>query len=210
MPTIKESIAFFISNNDRDKLKDYYEKLYESYIELNKQLTQLGLYIVLIVFGFYVILQSKTTSLKLDEFTIEDKGLILKIIPMVYSACLLRIVVLMTKRNRIVDAQELLFNHLFSNDTLAIAKREHQLIRELLHQQNFIATMFSIISEWRITFLNLLTGIIGIIILFILPILMEVIFLITMLRLTTFDWLTVLSLIFSICTSIISAFAFRN
>lgn len=105
----RKEILKFISENQNDKLLDYYDKCYEKLKDLNQQIDKLTLYLIIIVFLYFITSSTTISSLQIGPANITDISLLLKIIPVLFAFILLQIVLISSQKSELFTIVKMIF-----------------------------------------------------------------------------------------------------
>lgn len=105
----RKEILKFITENQNDKLLDYYDKCYEKLRDLNHQIDKLTLYLIIIVFLYFIASSTTISSLQIGPANITDISLLLKIIPVLFAFILLQIVVISSQKSELFTLVKMIF-----------------------------------------------------------------------------------------------------
>jgi len=105
----RKEILKFITENQNDKLLDYYDKCYEKLRDLNQQIDKLSLYLIIIVFLYFIASSTTISSLQIGPANISDISLLLKIIPVLFAFILLQIVVISSQKSELFTIVKMIF-----------------------------------------------------------------------------------------------------
>ena len=107
---------FINSNRDHEKLKDYYDKLYEKLKYINKRLDRLTLYLIISVFASFLVTSAKIQSLNVGPIQFSDISIIAKILPVLFSFLLLDLTLTSSHRIEVFNTVKHLFNVLYRQE----------------------------------------------------------------------------------------------
>jgi hypothetical protein len=105
----RQDILKFISENQNEKLLDYYDKCYDKLKDLNKQIDKLTLYLIIIVFLYFIASSTSISSLQLGPASISDISLLLKVIPVLFAFLLLQIVIISSQKAELFAVVKMIF-----------------------------------------------------------------------------------------------------
>lgn len=105
----RKEILKFITENQNERLLDYYDKCYEKLRDLNQQIDKLTLYLIIIVFLYFIASSTTISSLQIGPANISDISLLLKIIPVLFAFMLLQIVVISSQKAELFTIVKMIF-----------------------------------------------------------------------------------------------------
>lgn len=105
----RKEILKFITENQNDRLLDYYDKCYEKLRDLNRQIDKLTLYLIIVVFLYFIASNTTISSLQIGPANISDISLLLKIIPVLFAFILLQIVVISSQKAELFTIVKMIF-----------------------------------------------------------------------------------------------------
>jgi hypothetical protein len=105
----RKEILKFITENQNERLLDYYDKCYEKLRDLNRQIDKLTLYLIIIIFLYFIASSTTISSLQIGPANISDISLLLKIIPVIFAFILLQIVVISSQKAELFTIVKMIF-----------------------------------------------------------------------------------------------------
>ena len=105
----RKEILKFITENQNDKLLDYYNKCYEKFRDLNRQIDKMILYLIIVIFLYFIASNTTISSLQIGPANISDISLLLKIIPVLFAFILLQIVVISSQKAELFTIVKMIF-----------------------------------------------------------------------------------------------------
>ncbi len=187
----------FIEDNDKAMVQKYFEQSIQNVRDLNATISKMSLYICLTVIVAYLCIQAGATKINFGLFVIEDKRLLIKAIPVVFSFFMFRYTLLLDYRNKVYITLMNLFDYLFTKNPVNPAPSRHRYFKELLISIHLEVSFSNKLVQARPGSFWLFGIPLGIVIL-ILPVFIEAYFLYTMCKTYHFDWLSLVSLFFSV------------
>lgn len=105
----RNDVIKFISDNQNERLLDYYDKCYDKLKELNIKIDKTTLYIVIISFLYFIASGTTISSIEIGPATISDISILLKIIPVLFAFLLLQIIIISSQKAELFKIVKLIF-----------------------------------------------------------------------------------------------------
>ena len=105
----RNDVIKFISDNQNERLLDYYDKCYEKLKDLNIRIDKTSLYLIIITFLYFIASSTTISSIQLGPATISDISILLKIIPVLFAFLLLQIIVISSQKSELFKIVKLIF-----------------------------------------------------------------------------------------------------
>ncbi|MEB2781474.1 hypothetical protein U3A58_13820 [Algoriphagus sp. C2-6-M1] len=105
----RNDVIKFISDNQNERLLDYYDKCYDKLKDLNTRIDKTSLYIIIITFLYFIASGTTISSIQVGPATISDISILLKIIPVLFAFLLLQIIVISSQKAELFKIVKLIF-----------------------------------------------------------------------------------------------------
>ena len=105
----RNDVIKFITDNQNERLLDYYDKCYDKLKDLNNRIDKTSLYIIIITFLYFIASGTTISSIQVGPASISDISILLKIIPVLFAFLLLQIIVISSQKAELFKIVKLIF-----------------------------------------------------------------------------------------------------
>lgn len=105
----RNDVIKFITDNQNERLLDYYDKCYDKLKDLNLKIDKISLYIIIITFIYFIATGTTISSIQIGPATISDISILLKIIPVLFAFLLLQLIVISSQKAELFKIVKLIF-----------------------------------------------------------------------------------------------------
>lgn len=89
-------------NSNPEHLPDWYDKLNYKLEELNKLSNRISIYMIVCIIGYYLVSNSIASSVQISVFTFTDLTIVPKLMPLLFSYLILKLLVLSNSRAEVL------------------------------------------------------------------------------------------------------------
>lgn len=81
----RKEILKFIEENQGEHLWDFYNKIYDNLIDLNRRIDRISFYLIIIVFFYFISVKLTISSIQIGPISISDISILPKLLPLLFS-----------------------------------------------------------------------------------------------------------------------------